>query len=126
MDVTQALYEHLRNLGPGQTWGTRVYPGRLQASTSLPALVYQGIGGEDELTHSGGLGLRLSVIQVTCWGQTYGQARQGAESIARLLHGSQALVGLPVQAIWVEGGIVDIQDPDAGIYGSLQQFYIRW
>lgn len=113
-DVSQALVAFFSSANT--LAGTRVYPIRLPDGATLPALVYQWIGGEPDLTHSGP-GPRSRALQLTGWAQTYGQAQALSDQVYNLIHGTHSMGAYPVQAIYLEDEPIDTQDPDVGLYG---------
>lgn len=115
-DITQALVSFLRSANT--LAGSRVYPMRLPDGATLPALVYQWIGGEPDLTHTGP-GPRSRSLQLTGWAQTYGEAQTLGESVYNLLHGTRGMGAYPTQAVYLDDEPIDTLDPDAGLYGSL-------
>lgn len=85
----------------------RVYPGKLPASPTLPALTYTLVDSQPVDSHSGASGLARSRFQVTAWAKTYSAAVALAET-ARL-----AVLALgPVRAL----GALDRVDDETGWY----------
>lgn len=115
-DLAQALVSFISSANT--LLGSRVYPMRLEDGVTLPAAVYQFVGGDPDLTHTGP-GPRRVDIQLTCWAQTYGQIRTLAGQLYNLFHGYRGMGAYPVQAVYLAGEPIDVQDPEAGIIGHL-------
>lgn len=77
----------------------RVYPTRLPAGVTLPAITYQRIGGTRDITHSGPSGIAAPRFQVTCWAdgdpvrtpQGYGVCARLAQAVRIALNGKKHL-----------------------------------
>lgn len=68
--------------------GVRIHPNRLPQRAELPALVYQVISRpHNEYAHDGESGLRSPRVQWSCWGKTYDDAHDLAETLTAELGG---------------------------------------
>lgn len=94
MTLEEGLYSHLVNdSGVAALVSTRVYPLLVPQDTTLPAIAYQRISGPRDHTHSGASGLALARMQVSCLGNSYGQAKQVSEAVRAALDGLRGSLG---------------------------------
>lgn len=70
----------------------RVYPLRLPAQASLPAVVYQRISGARTYSHHGQAGGVAPRFQLACWAKRYSEARTTADAVRRKLTGYRGTV----------------------------------
>ncbi len=69
--------------------GERVYPGRRQQGSQLPAVTFYEVSGAPLYSDEGEAGLRSSRVQVDCWGTTFKAAADLADLVIGALSGVQ-------------------------------------
>lgn len=91
MRLDEALYAHLTQcpLAAVTTLAglvsARIYPVVRPAECALPAVIYDVQTGEEEQTHSGGIGIVTSIMQVTVETTEYATCRQLAAAVKAAL-----------------------------------------
>jgi hypothetical protein len=96
--------------------GDRVYPLILPQEPTLPAIVYQRIGGVPEYSQSGFSNLTPVRMQITCWGTTLMSAKNVAIQVKLALGGYRGPMGSStVGAIFIEDELDDL-DEETGLY----------
>ena len=73
--------------------GARLHDLVLPQSPTLPAVVWQRISGDHDVTHDGPSGLVTARFQFSCWGRTTLEAAQVGEALRRVLHGYAGPMG---------------------------------
>lgn len=82
-DLVQYLLD-----GPGMAMlGDRLYPQRLPQNTALPAGTYQRISAVRPIQHDGATGLVACRIQISLYGERYGDIKTLADLVRARLHG---------------------------------------
>ncbi len=110
MNIEEALYYHLsHDAGVIILAGARGYPQVIPQDASLPAWAYQRISGPRLLAHDGPTGLASPRFQITCTGNTYGEAKNLCNAIRVALDGFRGLMGgaggVQVESVGVENEI---------------------
>lgn len=77
-------------IGEPKTSG--MFPGVLPQGEELPAIVYQEIHGDGQMTMDGPDGLRYSRMQFDCYGTTFKQSKALARALRQLLEGTTGLL----------------------------------
>jgi len=97
----------------------RVYPDFARAGATLPAIVYQQVGGASvESLDVGRSGYRNARIQVACWATE----RTAAAALARTVEDTLA-ASATLQATAL-GAMVADHEPDTKRYGARQDFSV--
>ncbi len=94
MIIEEALAYHLLNDAVVSALaGDRGYPQVIPQEAALPAWAYQRISGPRLLAHDGPTGLASPRFQITCTGNTYGEAKGLCNAIRVALDGYKGLMG---------------------------------
>jgi hypothetical protein len=110
--IEEALVVFLRGLGHV---GDRVYPMRLPQGSILPAIVFQGISHTREDSHSGP-SLPHPRIQLNCWAETYGGAKNLSRQVRVALDGYRGTwSGVEIQRVKV-ANMLDDQEEELSRY----------
>lgn len=102
----------------------RVYPMKLPQNPTLPAITYQKISGLRVQSHDGPSGLAYPRFQVSCWGESYSDAKQVAEEVRQDLDGYQGLMGVVQVGAALLQNEIDFYIPETGYYHVPVDFII--
>jgi hypothetical protein len=76
----------------GREGTTGIFPGQMPEQAVLPALILVEISGETDVTLDGPSGLRNTHLQISCYGRSYKEAKNLAETVLGLYDGGQAML----------------------------------
>jgi hypothetical protein len=97
----------------------RVYPDVAPAGSALPRIVYQQVGGVEEVYTEGALPDKENGrMQIACWATTRPAAVALAKQVAAALVASTAFQATPI------GARVSGYEEDTKLYGTRQDFSI--
>lgn len=120
-DVEGGVYQFLVNSGlVTAVVGSRIFPLRIPAKTTLPALIYQKISGPSEHSKDGDMQLGNPRFQFTCWASTYDDAKTVIKAVRAALVGftnGAAMGGVTVAQIIVDSDN-DLHDPETLEFGA--------
>jgi hypothetical protein len=131
MILGDGLYAHLSSV---LSVGDRVYPLTLPQGATLPAVVYQLVGGEGPLhshgdAHSGdgaGASFQRSRIQIACWAESARAAELLATEVKQVVDGFTGTWGpVPIASALVDTSIDDWR-PDVGRYRRMLDVVVQW
>jgi hypothetical protein len=106
--------------------GNRIFPMSLPGDCLLPALTYQTISDPSEMTLKGESKHRHPRIQVSCWGSSYGSAKQLANLLRKQLTGYLKVFGdVNVGAVLYRGSN-DLYSPEYSLFHVPVDFEIRY
>lgn len=106
--------------------GTRMYPRKLPQGPTLPALVYQRIDTRREHDMAGPDGLPRPRLQVTAWAANVAAAWDLANAVRERLDGYRGAWGDVTVGSCLCVGERDLDDPDAGRVGVIQDYLIQF
>jgi hypothetical protein len=99
--------------------GDRVYPLIMPQGSPLPAVTYQRISSARFYAHDGPSGLARPMIQLSCWAESYDEAKQVAALVRKALESASGTLGgqdgVPVQGIRVEDE-VDLYEDNPPVF----------
>src|SRR5690606_2087336 len=100
--------------------GTRIFPvgGRPDKGpqAALPAITYQRVSNRRLTSHQGSLGAAMPLGQLSCWANTWSEARAVAAAVRRALDGwIYYSTDPPIHGVTIEGDL-DEYDSDARVY----------
>src|SRR5690606_13952620 len=100
--------------------GTRIFPvgGRPDEGpeAELPAITYQRVRNRRLTSHQGSSGASLPLVQLSCWAETWSEARAVASAVRRALDGRiNYSSDPPIHGVTIEGDL-DEYDADAKVY----------
>src|SRR5690606_2858616 len=100
--------------------GTRISPvgGRPDKGpkAALPAITYQRISNRWLTSHEGSLGASQPLVQLSCWAETWSEARAVAAAVRQALDGwIDYSSDPPIHGVTIEGDL-DEYDADAKVY----------
>ena len=131
MTLGDGLYAHLSSV---LSVGDRVYPLTLPQGATLPAVVYQLVGGEGPLhshgdAHDGdgaGASFQRSRVQLGCWAESARAAELLAAEVEAAVDGfSGAWGSVPIASALVDTAIDDWR-PDVGRYRRILDVLVQW
>lgn len=94
MTIDEGLVAYLlQSAGVTDLIGTRLRPGRLKQSDTLPAVTYTVLSELTDYGLSASSGLPVRRLQLDVWGQTYTSAQTVALKFRDLLNGYRGLMG---------------------------------
>lgn len=107
----------------------RIYPLVIPQGGTLPAISYQEVSGE-RLHTLDGADMAHPVFQLTCWAETYGEAKAMADAIRLLLNGYSGTVDtIVIQYVRMVGendlGWVSPENDELRRYGVAQDFQVH-
>jgi len=107
----------------------RISPIHRAQGKAVPAIIYQQISSDDEVTCDGHIGPREDRVQVNCWAATPAAARSLAEVVRTALSaasGSHGSVTVRYCSIADEGDIWEIDERAEAetVYGKRQDWII--
>lgn len=121
MGVESDLYGYLSTYaGLTALISTRIYPLVAPQNVTKPYCTYQKISLERKYSHQGFSDLQRPRLQVSCYGETYGQARTVADQLIVALEAWPGAAN--IQAVFVENEI-DLYDYDTGLHYTPVDFY---
>lgn len=128
MSMTTDLLHALRQAAPVDAMvADRIYPRRLPAEPTFPALVYQLINQPRDYAHDGPSKLARPTVQVSCWGgggdSAVADAERLADRVRAALDGFSGRLGGGM----IVGGLMliderDDQEPDTGWVRKIQDW----
>jgi hypothetical protein len=131
MILGDGLYAHLSAV---LSVGDRVYPLTLPQGATLPAVVYQLVGGEGPLhshgdAHDGdgaGASFQRSRLQLACWAESARAAELLGAEVQTAVDGFSGTWGsIPIASALVDTAIDDWR-PDVGRYRRLLDLLVQW
>jgi hypothetical protein len=99
--------------------GARIYPSRIPQNTTMPALVYEFISGQEHpvIDASAGRQLMRSRIQVTAMGKNYAEVKNTLEAVRiACLYKHGVIGGVQVVSITRNGIGPDLRDDQLALY----------
>jgi hypothetical protein len=100
--LEEAIHAHLTTAPSVQALiGTRVYPLLIPQTAQLPAVAYQVVSARRPLAHDGPTGLDTKLVQLTCQGALYANAKTVANAIGEVLNGFRGWLAGPT-GVWCE------------------------
>ena len=116
--IEQTIYSELvAATGLNALIGTRVYPLVAPEGATMPAIVIQRISGGQISSLGGFSGLERPRFQFSCYGDTYGAAKNAARQLRIAIEDSTNLKAVCENDI-------DQYDKDAKLFRSTVDFYI--
>lgn len=116
--IESALFAYLSSyVGLSALVGTRVYPLVLPQTPTMPAIAYNRVSSVVERDLSGAARTRVR-MQLTCFGTTYGSAKQVARQVREALQDYSGTMGAVRILEATVIGEMDQYEPD------LSQYYI--
>jgi hypothetical protein len=131
-DFDQAFaYTLTHTAGIQAVLGTRIYPIALPQTVTLPAAVYQPVGGSPIRVHREKTLLPSVNMQVTVFAEDLDDARSGEKAITTALDGFRGTMGTGATATEVQectASKVPIygRDPETLLYTVIREFFIMW
>jgi hypothetical protein len=131
MILGDALYAHLSSV---LSVGDRVYPLTLPQGATLPAVVYQLVGGEGPLHSHGdtragdgaGASFQRSRVQLGCWAESARAAELLATEVEAAVDGFTGTWGaVPIASALVDTALDDWR-PDVGRYRRILDVLVQW
>lgn len=103
---------------------SRIYPMRLPQGVTLPAITYLKVSGVRKHSLTGPAGSASPRMQVSCWGATYGAAKNLASLVRIAIDGYRGTMGaIEVGAILLLNEM-DLIDPEPGFYQVILDFEV--
>lgn len=120
MNIGEALYAYLKvDVDLSALISTRIYSLTLPQNCTMPAVTYRQISGPRVHTMGSDPGLTHPRFQFSCWGSSYGSAKDVARKLQAALQDYKGTMGggggVVVQASLLENEL-DIYDPDTKLY----------
>ena len=115
--IESGLYDYLKgHAGLSALIIDRIYPLRLPDVATFPAVVYQKVTVQREVSHDGDTGLARSRFQFTCIDKTYIGAKNVADQIRLAFNGFSGAMGsvTPTDAFVVDE--TDGVKPDVNLF----------
>lgn len=103
--------------------GTRIYPAKLPQDPTMPAIMYQYIDGNSDISTDGPTGLATSTVQVDCWGASYSQMDALYEAVRLRLNGYAG--GDEVQGVFLVRKR-DLYDDEAELFRRTADWSIHY
>ncbi len=123
--VEEAIYSRLStHAGVSALVGSRIYPSLMPQNVTLPALTYIKVAGPRVSAMSIDTGVARPRFQVSCWSQTYSQAKALAAQVRAALQrwrGTES--GVVIQASFMENEI-DLYDNETELHHVALDFEI--
>ena len=129
MTLETGLYSYLKGQAAvNAVTGNRIYPIRLPQNVTFPAIAYTRISGQRVHVMGAISGVASPRIQIICWAETYGAAKDLAEIVRLVLDNySGAMGGTTVIASLIDDD-ADMEDaaPNTGrkLYGVRTDYEI--
>lgn len=102
--------------------GQRVYPIRLIDGVSLPALTYMRVSSTRERSHDGTYRISPN-LQIDCWGNTYAEARELADTVIDTLDNFTGIWTNQISIFNIDDR--DISESETGIYHIITEFEVH-
>ena len=101
--IERALYTHITESSTiAALIGVRLFPNQIPQGQKMPAAVYQQSKGVRQHTMDGPVGMVDSQYSVTCYAESYSQAKSLSEAIRNRLDGYRGTVGgVEIDAIFL-------------------------
>lgn len=131
MILGDGLYAHLSSV---LSVGDRVYPLTLPQGATLPAVVYQLVGGEGPLHSHGdaqsgesaGATFQRSRVQLGCWAESARAAELLATEVEQAVDGFSGTWGaVPIASALMDTSLDDWR-PDVGRYRRILDVLVQW
>ena len=91
--------------------GDKIFPMRAPDDFARPYIVYQKVTGPREESHSGDSDLAHPRIQLSCWSDTYAEAKAVARTVIGSLHSFVGTsMGIDIQASTIDGEVDTFDD----------------
>lgn len=125
MDAEQALVMHLLNDSALTALvGDRVFPHAIPQDEQVPAIVYQKISAPRTLSVSGDSSANNTRMQLSCYAETFGQAKQIAQVLYNSVDVFRGQLGGRVNAAVLMADSRDDYEPDTGRYRCDIDFFV--
>ena len=125
MDAEQALVMHLLNDSALTALvGDRVFPLAIPQDEQVPAIVYQKISAPRTLSVSGDSSANSTRMQLSCYAETFGQAKQIAQVLYNSVDVFRGQLGGRVKAAVLMADSRDDYEPDTGRYRCDIDFFV--
>jgi hypothetical protein len=125
--IEEALVAKLKaTSGVTSLVSTRIYPVKAPQDTQASYIVYDLMGGTDEVVHSGMDGLRNARISFSCHGTTYAAAKAVAEAVRTALggfNGTQSGLAVRIPVVMED---VDLYDDSLSLYLAVVDMEMYW
>jgi len=112
--IEKAIYSLLAAGGDvAELVATRIYPLMLPQPATLPAVTYQRIAGDWDITMDGANNYAEEMFQVNCWATSYKGARQLADTVRKVLDNYDDTTGyVQIHCIHLEdeGDMIDMSN----------------
>lgn len=131
-DFDQAFaYMLTHTAGIQAVLGTRIYPIALPQTVTLPAAVFQPIGGSPIRVHGEKTLLPKVAMQITVFSEDLDDARSGEKAITAALDGFHGTMGTGATATEVQECTASKtpiyhRDPETLLYMVIREFNIMW
>lgn len=104
MSLLEGIYARLAADAGVVALGAGVYPALAPKEASLPYLVYTQVGGATVNSLAGANRLQSARLRFSCYGNTYGAAKDLAKAVKDSLNGLAVTLpgGITVQGAWLE------------------------
>lgn len=111
MTIDSVIYSKLAAIGAA-------YPDTMPSGATIPGMCYQFISEQNYPSHSG-TGMVRRRLQVSCWADTRAAANTLADSVKAALSYNKTNIELIEPQ-----NLIDFQDPEAGKYRRIVEFYV--
>lgn len=121
--IEEDLYSHLSTFtGLTALVGDRVYPVTAPQTVQAPFCVFFKVSDARIYSHQGFSGLERVRVQISCYAETYLEAKQVAEQVTAAMEAWLA-ANVKVQASFQENEL-DMYDSETGLYHVPVDFFI--
>lgn len=102
--IEQALYSRITSDSTiAALIGTRFFPNQIPQGQKLPAVIYKQEKGDREHIMAGAVGLVNSQYSITCYAESYSQAKELSEAVRKCLDGYSGTVeSVSIEGIFLE------------------------
>lgn len=102
----------------------RLYPARLPQGVTLPAVTYQRIAGNSEISHDGPGDLARARIQIDCWADSYATMVSLAKAIRAALSGYRGPMGGNPATNARVINVLDLPEPEPALWRRMVEIIL--